>query len=66
MAVAFMLAHPYGVARVMSSYYWEQNFEGGSDTNDWVNYLFHNLCVITTRLYHDGMYYIDGTTKHRW
>lgn len=53
MAIAFMLAHPYGVARVMSSYYWEQNFEGGSDKNDWVNYLFHNLCVIATGFYHD-------------
>ena len=29
MAVGFMLAHPYGLARVMSSYYWDQNFVNG-------------------------------------
>lgn len=38
MATAFMLAHPYGVTRVMSSFYWEQNFEGGTDKNDWVSF----------------------------
>lgn len=37
MATAFMLAHPYGVTRVMSSYFWEENFQGGADQNDWVN-----------------------------
>jgi len=36
MATAFMLAHPYGITRVMSSYFWEQRWEGGSDQNDWV------------------------------
>jgi len=35
-AVAFMLAWPYGFPRVMSSYYWEQNWVDGHDTNDWV------------------------------
>lgn len=37
MAQAFTLAHPYGFARVMSSYFWEQNFVLGSDKNDWVH-----------------------------
>jgi len=37
MATAFMLAHPYGLTRVMSSYNWEQNWEGGVDKNDWVH-----------------------------
>jgi alpha-amylase len=36
MAVAFMLAWPYGYARVMSSYYWDQNYQNGKDQNDWV------------------------------
>ncbi|KAK8733790.1 hypothetical protein OTU49_006479 [Cherax quadricarinatus] len=36
MATAFMLAHPYGFTRVMSSYYWDQNFVNGQDLNDWV------------------------------
>jgi len=36
-AVAFMLAWPYSVTRVMSSYYWEQKMEGGKDLNDFVS-----------------------------
>jgi len=36
MATAFMLAHPYGTTRVMSSYYWDQDWQGGSDRNDWI------------------------------
>lgn len=29
MAVGFMLAHPYGLTRVMSSYRWTRNFVNG-------------------------------------
>lgn len=29
MAVAYMLAHPYGVTRVMSSFRWDRNFVNG-------------------------------------
>jgi len=29
MAVAFMLAHPYGFTRVMSSYRWDRNIVNG-------------------------------------
>ncbi|XP_031439751.1 alpha-amylase-like isoform X5 [Clupea harengus] len=42
MAVAFMLAHPYGVTRLMSSYRWDRSLVegrvGGScqDQNDWM------------------------------
>nr|ANG56301.1 amylase [Eriocheir sinensis] len=36
MANAFMLGWPYGYTRVMSSYYWDQNWVGGSDQNDWI------------------------------
>ena len=39
MAQAFFLAWPYGVTRVMSSYYWDQNFQDGEDVNDWVKQL---------------------------
>ncbi|XP_016370891.1 alpha-amylase 1-like [Sinocyclocheilus rhinocerous] len=35
MAVAFMLAHPYGFTRVMSSYRWDRNIVNGVDQNDW-------------------------------
>lgn len=30
-----MLAWPYGVTRVMSSYRWTQHIENGKDTNQW-------------------------------
>ena len=30
-----MLAHPYGFTRVMSSYSWSRNFQGGEDHNNW-------------------------------
>ncbi|KAJ0012024.1 hypothetical protein NQD34_012999 [Periophthalmus magnuspinnatus] len=36
MAVGYMLAHPYGVTRVMSSYRWDRNFVNGKDQNYWV------------------------------
>ncbi|XP_064371895.1 pancreatic alpha-amylase-like [Dromaius novaehollandiae] len=35
MAVGFMLAHPYGFTRVMSSFRWPRYFENGNDVNDW-------------------------------
>jgi len=35
-AVAFMLAWPYGLPRVMSSYQWPEYIENGKDINDWV------------------------------
>uniref|UniRef100_A0A0P4W0X7 Alpha-amylase n=1 Tax=Scylla olivacea TaxID=85551 RepID=A0A0P4W0X7_SCYOL len=36
MATAFMLAFPYGYTRLMSSYYWDQNWVNGQDKNDWI------------------------------
>ncbi|KAK3593463.1 hypothetical protein CHS0354_020229 [Potamilus streckersoni] len=36
MATEFMLAHPYGFTRVMSSYNWDRNFENGEDKNSWM------------------------------
>ncbi|XP_069795542.1 pancreatic alpha-amylase-like isoform X2 [Narcine bancroftii] len=35
-AVAFMLAHPYGQTRIMSSYRWDRKFVNGKDVNDWI------------------------------
>uniref|UniRef100_A0A8C5SH10 alpha-amylase n=1 Tax=Laticauda laticaudata TaxID=8630 RepID=A0A8C5SH10_LATLA len=36
MAVGFMLAHPYGFTRIMSSYWWPKDTQNGTDLNDWV------------------------------
>uniref|UniRef100_A0A8C5LAX4 Alpha-amylase n=1 Tax=Jaculus jaculus TaxID=51337 RepID=A0A8C5LAX4_JACJA len=35
MGVGFMLAHPYGFTRVMSSYRWDRNFQNGKSKNSW-------------------------------
>ncbi|XP_030623337.1 pancreatic alpha-amylase-like [Chanos chanos] len=35
-ATAFMLAHPYGMTRVMSSYRWDRHIVDGKDQNDWM------------------------------
>ncbi|KAM9844640.1 alpha-amylase-like [Aulostomus maculatus] len=35
MAVGYMLAHPYGLARVMSSFRWDRYIVDGKDQNDW-------------------------------
>ncbi|XP_029474378.1 pancreatic alpha-amylase-like [Rhinatrema bivittatum] len=47
MGVGFMLAHPYGFTRVMSSFSWPRNFVNGKDVNDWIG----------------PPSYSDGTTK---
>lgn len=31
-----MLAFPYGLPRVMSSYSWDEHLENGKDVNDWI------------------------------
>uniref|UniRef100_A0AAY4ALB3 alpha-amylase n=1 Tax=Denticeps clupeoides TaxID=299321 RepID=A0AAY4ALB3_9TELE len=36
MGVGLMLAHPYGVTRVMSSFRWDRNIVNGQDKNDWI------------------------------
>ncbi|KAB5535973.1 hypothetical protein PHYPO_G00123990 [Pangasianodon hypophthalmus] len=36
MAVGLMLAHPYGVTRVMSSFRWDRKIVNGQDQNDWI------------------------------
>ncbi|XP_060630015.2 pancreatic alpha-amylase-like isoform X1 [Anolis sagrei] len=36
MAVGFMLAHPYGFTRIISSYRWPRDIQHGKDLNDWV------------------------------
>ncbi|CAH1257173.1 AMY2A [Branchiostoma lanceolatum] len=36
MANAFMLAYPYGFVRIMSSYYWDQQWWNFEDRNNWI------------------------------
>ncbi|XP_042319987.1 pancreatic alpha-amylase-like isoform X2 [Sceloporus undulatus] len=36
MALGFMLAHPYGFTRIISSYRWPRDIQHGKDLNDWI------------------------------
>lgn len=50
MATAYMLAWPYGVARIMSSYGWEQKMVNGKDENDWVGQITYSYTFFTDSL----------------
>lgn len=36
-----MLAYFYGFTRVMSSYYWNRDFYGGEDYNNWQGFFYN-------------------------
>nr|QDD69459.1 alpha amylase precursor [Cupiennius salei] len=67
MAVAFMLAWPYGLPRVMSSYSWNENIVNGRDENDWIgpptdsNYNIKNVKRNADLTCGDGW-----VCEHRW
>lgn len=67
MAVAYMLAWPYGFTRVMSSYYWEQNIVNGQDKNDWVGPPSDsNWNIITPTINADETCGSGWVCEHRW
>ncbi|XP_013389804.1 pancreatic alpha-amylase, partial [Lingula anatina] len=61
MASAFMLAHPYGLPRVMSSYHWDRHIVGGEDHNYWIGPP-HNEDWSTK----DVIVNADGTCGNGW
>ncbi|XP_044288528.1 pancreatic alpha-amylase-like [Varanus komodoensis] len=67
MAVAFMLAHPYGFTRIMSSYRWPRDIQNGKDLNDWVgppSYSDGSIKPVTTNP--DGTCGNGWVCEHRW
>jgi len=67
MAQAFMLSWPYGLARVMSSYYWDQNFVNGQDANDWVGPpVDSNWNIASPTINADGTCGGGWMCEHRW
>jgi alpha-amylase len=66
MATAFMLAHPYGVTRVMSSYYWDENFQGGADQNDWIGPPNTNGDILPPTINPDLSCGNGWICEHRW
>ncbi|XP_012510293.1 PREDICTED: alpha-amylase 2B [Propithecus coquereli] len=66
MAVGFMLAHPYGLTRVMSSYRWPRQFENGNDVNDWVGPPNNNGVTKEVTINEDTTCGNDWVCEHRW
>ncbi|XP_048219733.1 alpha-amylase 2B-like [Perognathus longimembris pacificus] len=66
MAVGFMLAHPYGFTRVMSSYHWPRYFENGKDVNDWVGPPSNNETIKEVTINPDTTCGNGWVCEHRW
>nr|XP_048298800.1 pancreatic alpha-amylase-like isoform X2 [Myodes glareolus] len=66
MAVGFMLAHPYGFTRVMSSYRWTRNFQNGKDVNDWIGPPNNNGVIKEVTINPDKTCGNDWVCEHRW
>ncbi|KAM6167492.1 pancreatic alpha-amylase isoform 2-T2 [Erethizon dorsatum] len=66
MAVGFMLAHPYGFTRVMSSYRWDRNFQNGNDANDWIGPPNNNGVIKEVTINADTTCGNDWVCEHRW
>ncbi|KFO26898.1 Alpha-amylase 1 [Fukomys damarensis] len=66
MAVGFMLAHPYGITRVMSSYYWQRHVKNGKDVNDWTGPPNHNGVTKEVTINPDTTCGNDWICEHRW
>ncbi|XP_005367977.1 pancreatic alpha-amylase-like isoform X2 [Microtus ochrogaster] len=66
MAVGFMLAHPYGFTRVMSSYYWERNIQNGQDENDWIGPPNDNGVTKEVTINPDTTCGNGWVCEHRW
>ncbi|CAL8072293.1 unnamed protein product [Orchesella dallaii] len=66
MAQAFMLAWPYALTRVMSSYYWDQNMEGGSDKNDWIGPPNQDGNTLPVTIFPNGTCGNGWMCEHRW
>nr|XP_020037790.1 pancreatic alpha-amylase-like isoform X2 [Castor canadensis] len=66
MAVGFMLAHPYGFTRVMSSYRWERDIQNGKDANDWIGPPNNNGATKEVTINEDSTCGNDWVCEHRW
>lgn len=66
MAVGFMLAHPYGITRVMSSYYWQRHVKNGKDVNDWTGPPNHNGVTKEVTINPDTTCGNGWVCEHRW
>ncbi|KAL4216996.1 alpha-amylase [Mactra antiquata] len=64
---AFMLAHPYGFPRIMSSYHWNRNIQGGDDANNWAGPPHNNDMSTKSVTINADMTCGNGwVCEHRW
>ena len=64
---AFMLAWPYGVTKVMSSYDWKEYIANGHDVNDWIGPPSHpNGTTKNIKILPDGTCDEEWVCEHRW
>ncbi|CAH2311638.1 pancreatic alpha-amylase-like [Pelobates cultripes] len=67
MGVGFMLAHPYGFTRVMSSYRWPRYFVNGKDINNWMGPPSNaDGSIKTVTINVDSTCGNDWICEHRW
>ncbi|KAM6219042.1 alpha-amylase 2B isoform 2-T2 [Rhynchocyon petersi] len=66
MGVGFMLAHPYGFTRVMSSFRWPRYFENGRDVNDWIGPPNDSGVIKRVTINPDTTCGNDWVCEHRW
>ncbi|KAH0618361.1 hypothetical protein JD844_017485 [Phrynosoma platyrhinos] len=67
MAVGFMLAHPYGFTRIMSSYRWPRDIQHGKDLNDWIGPPSNSDGTIkSVTVNPDGSCGNGWVCEHRW
>ncbi|XP_019490424.1 PREDICTED: alpha-amylase 1-like, partial [Hipposideros armiger] len=66
MGVGFMLAHPYGFTRIMSSFRWPRYFVNGKDINDWVGPPNNNGVTKEVTINEDTTCGNDWVCEHRW
>ncbi|XP_001510273.1 pancreatic alpha-amylase [Ornithorhynchus anatinus] len=66
MGVGFMLAHPYGFTRVMSSFSWPRKFENGKDINEWVGPPNDNGVIKEVTINEDTTCGNGWVCEHRW
>ncbi|XP_077133885.1 pancreatic alpha-amylase-like [Ranitomeya variabilis] len=67
MAVGFMLAHPYGFTRIMSSFSWPRNYVNGKDINDWIGPpSYNNGSIKVVTINEDTTCGNGWVCEHRW
>nr|XP_045726894.1 alpha-amylase 1B [Mirounga angustirostris] len=66
MGVGFMLAHPYGFTRVMSSFRWPRHFVNGQDVNNWIGPPNDNGVIKEVTINPDTTCGNDWVCEHRW